>query len=85
MELPVTQQQFDAITNAKHLPDVIKKVLDTAKRAGDRHVLHLSYEEAVALNELCSWNVHMDSGGQVTPETRVFDDLVKAIITHPDY
>ena len=85
MELPLTEQQFDAIKNAKHLPDVLRKVLDTAKHAGDRHVLHLTYAEAVALNELCSWNVHMDPGGEVTPETRVYDEMVKAIITHPDY
>lgn len=85
MELPVTKEQFAAIKNAKHLPDVLNRVIDSAKPAGDRHVLHLTYEEAVALNELCSWNVHTDAGGEVTPETRVYDDLVKAIITHPDY
>src|SRR2546422_4799619 len=45
---------------------------------------HLTYEEATALNELCAWNVHTDAGGGVTPESKVFDDLVKAILTHPD-
>ena len=48
-------------------------------------MLHLTYEEATALNELCAWNVHTDGAGNVTPESRVFDDLVQAIITHPDY
>src|SRR5881628_2834282 len=60
-----------------------------AGRAGDGeaggYVLHLTYEEATALNELCAWNVHTDPSGAVTPESRVFDDLVKAILTHPDY
>ena len=88
MDLPVTGRQFEAITSAKHLPDVLKRVLDTA-RPGDGgeggRLLHLTYEEAVALNELCSWNVHLDADGNVTPETRIFDDLVKAILTHPDY
>jgi hypothetical protein len=45
----------------------------------------LTYEEATALNELCSWNVHTDAAGAVTADSRVFDDLVKAILTHPDY
>jgi len=85
MDLPVTQQQFDAIRQAKHLPDVLRRVLDGAKRAASGHVLHLTYEEAVALNELCSWNVHTDAAGQVSAETRVYDDLVRAILTHPDY
>src|SRR6266571_3140556 len=53
--------------------------------AGGDYVLHLTYEEATALNELCAWNVHTDPSGAVTPESRVFDDLVKAILTHPDY
>jgi hypothetical protein len=48
-------------------------------------VLHLTYEEATALNELCAWNVHTDSSGAVTAESKLFDDLVKAILTHPDY
>ena len=48
-------------------------------------MLHLTYEEATALSELCSWNVHTDVAGAVTPESRVYDDLVKAIITHPEY
>lgn len=85
MDLAVGRQQFDAIGGAKHLPDVLKRVLDRAKASGDGYVLHLTYEEATALNELCSWNVHTDAGGAVTPESRVYDDLVKAIMTHPDY
>ena len=47
--------------------------------------MHLTYEEATALQELCAWNVHTDEAGNVTPDSRVFDDLVKAVITHPDY
>jgi len=76
----------------RHLPDVLTKVLDGATRSsggggGDAggYVLHLTYEEATALNELCAWNVHTDASGAVTAESKVFDDLVKAILTHPDY
>jgi hypothetical protein len=29
--------------------------------------------------------VHTDADGGVTPESKVFDDLVNAILTHPDY
>jgi hypothetical protein len=87
MDLAVTREQFDAVRGARHLPDVLKKVLTGAKRASDGggYVLHLTYEEATALNELCAWNVHTDTSGTVRPESRVFDDLVKAILTHPDY
>ncbi len=85
MDLNVTRQQYDAIRGAKHLPDVLKQVLDGAKRDGNGHVLHLTYEEATALNELCSWNVHTDAGGAVTPESKVYDDLVRAIMTHPEF
>ncbi len=85
MDLNVTRQQYDAIRSAKHLPDVLKQVLDGAKRDGNGHVLHLTYEEATALNELCSWNVHTDASGAVTPDSRVYDDLVRAIMTHPEF
>ena len=63
----------------------LKQALDRATPSGQAYVLRLTYEEATALNELCAWNVHTDAGGNVTPDSRVFDDLVKAILTHPDY
>jgi hypothetical protein len=85
MDLHVTRQQYDAIRNAKHLPDVLKQVLAGAKRDGNGHVLHLTYEEATALNELCSWNVHTDESGAVTPASKAYDDLVRAIMTHPEF
>jgi len=85
MDLTVTRVQYDAVRGARHLPDVLKKVLDGATRGGDGYVLRLTYEEATALNELCAWNVHTDASGAVTAESKVYDDLVKAILTHPDY
>jgi hypothetical protein len=85
MDLTVTSQQYDAVRGATHLPDVLKKVLEKAKKHENGHVLHLTYEEATALNELAAWNVHTDADGNVTPESKHFDDLVRAIITHPEY
>ncbi|HEU5262956.1 MAG TPA: hypothetical protein VFU41_16165 [Gemmatimonadales bacterium] len=85
MDLIITREQLDAVRSARHLPDVLNKVLHGAQRTGDGYLLRLTYEEATALNELCAWNVHTDAGGVVTPESRAFDALVKAIITHPDY
>jgi hypothetical protein len=85
MDLAITRVQLEAVRTAKHLPDVLKGVLDAARPAGDGHVLHLTYEEATALQELAAWNVHTNEAGEVTPDSRHFDDLVKAIITHPDY
>ena len=85
MDLIVSRGQYDAVRGARHLPDVLKKVLDGASRTGDGYRLHLTYEEATALNELCAWNVHTDASGVVTSDSKVFDDLVKAILTHPDY
>lgn len=85
MDLAITRAQLDAVRNAKHLPDVLRRVLDDAKPSADGAVLHLTYEEATALQELAAWNVHTDDTGAVTSASRLFDDLVKAIITHPDY
>ena len=85
MDLALTRAQFDAVRTAKHLPDVLKRVLDASTPSGDGRLLHLTYEEATALQELCAWSVHLDDAGEVTPESRLFDDLVKAILTHPDY
>jgi hypothetical protein len=85
MDLAITRAQLDAVRNAKHLPDVLRRVLDEAKPSADGVVLRLTYEEATALQELATWNVHTDATGAVTAASRVFDDLVKAIITHPDY
>ncbi|HET9384284.1 MAG TPA: hypothetical protein VFO67_03990 [Gemmatimonadales bacterium] len=85
MDLTVTSQQYDAVRSAKHLPDVLKKVLEQARQQANGYILHLTYEEATALNELAAWNVHTNADGSVTPESKLFDDLVRAIITHPDY
>lgn len=85
MDLTVTRQQYDAIRGVKHLPDVLQRVLDGATPDGDGRVLHLTYEEATALNELCSWNVHTDARGDVTVGSKLFDDLVRAIMTHPEF
>jgi len=85
MDLTVTRQQYDAVRNARHLPDVLKSVLDKASKSANGHVLHLTYEEATALNELAAWNVHTDAEGNVTPDSQLFDDLVRAILTHPEY
>lgn len=85
MDLVITRAQKDACLGAKHLPDVLKRVLDAALPKGSDFVVHLTYEEATALNELCSWNVHSDAAGNVTADSKLFDDLVRAIITHPDY
>ena len=85
MDLTVTRQQYEAISKARHLPDVLRKVLDKAAKQANGHVMHLTYEEATALNELAAWNVHTDPSGNVTPESKLFDDLVRAIITHPEY
>jgi hypothetical protein len=85
MDLAISRAQFEAVRAARHLPDVLTRVLDGATPAAGGYLLHLTYEEATALNELCSWNVHTDAGGAMTPESRLFDDLVKAILTHPDY
>lgn len=85
MDLTVTSEQYDAVRNAKHMPDVLKQVLDKASKSSNGRVLHLTYEEATALNELAAWNVHTDAAGNVTPESKVFDDLVRAILTHPEY
>ena len=85
MDLTVTREQYEAVRNAKHLPDVLKKVLDKAKKDANGYILHLTYEEATALNELAAWNVHTDADGKVTPESQLFDDMVRAILTHPEY
>ena len=85
MDLTLTRAQYESVRGARHLPDVLRAVLDGAARAGGDYVLHLTYEEATALNELCAWNVHTDASGAVTPASQVFDQVVKAILTHPDY
>jgi hypothetical protein len=85
MDLAVTRLQYDAVRGARHVPDVLRRVLDGATARGEGYVLHLTYEEATALNELCAWNVHTDASGAVAPESKVFDELVRAILTHPDY
>jgi len=86
VDLAVSRPQYEAVRGAKHLPDVLKQVLDTAERSGDAYVLRLTYEEATALQELCTWNAHTDPAtGAMTPQSQLFDDLANAIITHPDY
>jgi len=85
MDLFVTTEQLAALRGAKHLPDVLERVLSRARSSGDGYFLTLTYEEATALNELCTWNVHTDATGGVTPASRVFEDLVTAIMKHPEY
>jgi len=47
--LTVTIQQYDAVCTAKHLPDVLKQVLDKAGTKRERSLLHLTYEEATCV------------------------------------
>jgi len=35
MDLAVSGEQYDAVRGARHLPDVLKRVLDSAARSGD--------------------------------------------------
>ena len=42
MDLTVSRAQYDAVRGARHLPDVLKKVLDGASRTGDGYRLHLT-------------------------------------------
>jgi len=85
MDLTITRAQLDGVRGAKHLPDVLRRVLDAARPSGDGFSLSLTYEEATALQELCEWNVHTDASGALTPASRPFDELVQAILKHPDY
>jgi hypothetical protein len=85
MELAVSGPQLAAVRGAKHLPDALQRVLDGARARGAGYVLTLTYEEATALNELCAWHVHTDASGAVTASSQPFDEVVKAILTHPDY
>src|SRR5207247_4234826 len=74
MDLTVTRAQYDAVRSARHLPDVLKKVLDGATRSGAGagagapagYALHLTHEEPTPLNELCSWTVHAAPTGTAT-------------------
>src|SRR5712692_5517651 len=47
MDLTVTGAQYDAVRGARHLPDVLKNVLESATRpqGGDGHVLHLTHPD----------------------------------------
>src|SRR5260370_24624231 len=72
MDLSVTRAQYDAVSGARHLPDVLKKVLEGARRpkGDDRYVLHLTYEEATPLNQLCPSNLHTDPVAGVAPPAK---------------
>jgi hypothetical protein len=87
MDLAITRPQLEAIERAEHLPDVLRTVLQRAAPAanGGGVVLHLTYEEATALQELCAWSVRLDAAGAVTADSQIYEDLVRAILTHPDY
>src|SRR5206468_2347475 len=52
MDLTVTRQQYDAVRNAKHLPDVLKNALDKASTNASGHVLHLTFEDFIALKSV---------------------------------
>src|SRR5438094_355363 len=64
MDLTVTRAQYDAVRSARHLPDVLKKVLDGATRsgagagAGAADALHLPFkdDEAPAVLWPCTGN-----------------------------
>src|SRR5438876_12335255 len=71
MDLTVTRPQYEAVRGAKHLADVLKQALDRATPSGQAYGLRLTYEEATAPNELCSWYVDTDAAGTVTSESCV--------------
>ena len=67
-------------------------LLDLVRSASAEFRVNLGKTSAVARllppqdrDWLAAWNVHTDDAGTVTPESKLFDDLVRAILTHPEY
>ncbi len=85
MRLELSEEQHAALLNADFLPDNLRARLDAASQDGGKRIVELSGDEATATEELCSWNVKTDENGDVKPESKVFDEIVTAIVSHPDY
>jgi len=65
MDLTVTRQQYDAVRNAKHLP-TCSRTARQGEQTAAATCMHLTYEEATALERAVVWNVHTESGQRDT-------------------
>lgn len=85
MKLALSEAQCAALLAADFLPDALREALKRAKSTPEGEVLDLTLEEATAMEELCAWNVKTGPDGELTALSEIFDAVVRAIITHPDY
>ena len=76
------QEQYEGMLRDIEFDDVV--MVHCAPQPQDvifRNELH----DLVADKKLRLTEVHTDTDGNVTPESQLFDDLVRAILTHPEY
>jgi hypothetical protein len=80
MHVTITQATVDALKRLGHVPDSLTQRFDAIAPGDGGFVLTLSEDDAMALAELVQWHIKTDPAtGQLTPESRPYQDLVEKI------
>jgi hypothetical protein len=80
MEVHVTEAMLDALRQVAEIPDNLLARVNAARRDGDRYLMVLNEDEAMAMTEMCQWYIRKDpTTGQLGEQARLFEGIVNAI------
>jgi hypothetical protein len=80
MDVRLTAEMYEAFKAIPEIPDYIAVKIEAATSDGDMHVLSMSEDERMVIEEMCQWHVLKDpQTGELTPKAVLFDSIVNAI------
>ena len=80
MDVKLTSEMFEAFRTIPEIPDYIAVKIKAAVSEGEMHVLSISEDERMVVEEMCQWHVLKDPAtGELTSKAVLFDSIINAI------
>lgn len=85
MQAKMTAEMLEILRNTREIPDNLRAPVDAAREDGDRFLVELSEDEAMAMEEMCQWYVKKDPAtGELTDRAKVYDGIIQALYDAQD-
>ena len=80
MQVRLSEPMLTALRQVPEIPDNLLVRVSAARQDGGAFVLALSQDEAMAMTEMCQWDIRKDpTTGQLGEQAKVFEGVVNAI------
>ena len=80
MDVRLTSELFEAFKAIPEIPDYIAVKIEGSTRDGDVHVISITEDERMVVEEMCQWHVLKDpTTGELTPKAVLYDSIINAI------